>query len=63
MTSEIAAIFAALALGVALGYIIGARGAYKRGRDEQWIEDFFAREERKRESRDEAGRFKRKERK
>ena len=63
MTSEIAAIFAALALGVALGYIIGARGAYKRGRDEQWIEDFFAREKRKRESRDEAGRFKRKDRK
>lgn len=58
MTSEIAAIFATFACGMLLGYIIGARGGYRRGRDEQWIENFFASEKQKREQREPNGRFK-----
>lgn len=56
--SEILTTLAVFAGALALGFIIGAQTGYKRGRDEQWIESFLQRNNRERERRDKAGRFK-----
>ena len=55
---EIITTLAVFAGALALGFIIGAQIGYKRGRDEQWIESFLQRNNRERERRDKAGRFK-----
>ena len=56
--SEILTNLAVFAGALALGFILGAHTGYKRGRDEQWIESFLQRNNRERERRDKAGRFK-----
>jgi len=61
MTSDILTTLAVFAGALALGFLIGAHTGYKRGRDEQWIESFFSAQKMQRERRDNAGRFKRKE--
>lgn len=55
---EIITTLAVFAGALALGFLIGAHTGYKRGRDEQWIESFLQRNNRERERRDKAGRFK-----
>jgi len=40
------------------GMILGLRRGYKRGRDAQWLDTFFATVERSKKKRDENGRFK-----
>lgn len=58
MISDILTTLAIFSGALALGFIIGAHTGYKRGRDEQWIESFLQRNNRERERRDKAGRFK-----
>ena len=58
MISDILTTLAVFAGALALGFLIGAHTGYKRGRDEQWIESFIQRNNRERERRDKAGRFK-----
>jgi hypothetical protein len=58
MISDILTTLAIFSGALALGFIIGAHTGYRRGRDEQWIESFFQRNNRERERRDKAGRFK-----
>jgi len=58
MISDILTTLAVFAGALALGFILGAHTGYKRGRDEQWIESFIQRNNRERERRDKAGRFK-----
>lgn len=58
MTSDILMVLAIFAGAFALGYIIGSRSAYRRGRDEQWVDDFLEAQERARIRRDNHGRFK-----
>jgi uncharacterized membrane protein len=41
-----------------LGYTLGWRRGYKRGRDEQWLDIFFSAIERQKNRRDDYGRFK-----
>lgn len=41
------------AVGTAVGHAIG----YRRGRDAQWLDDYFARTKQDRERRDRGGRF------
>ena len=61
MTSSILATLGVFAGALALGFMIGAHTGYKRGRDEQWVESFFNAQKIERDRRDNAGRFKRKE--
>ena len=58
MISDILTTLAVFAGALALGFLLGAHTGYKRGRDEQWIESFLQRNNRERERRDKAGRFK-----
>ena len=52
------AIFVLVLGSFALGYISASIRAYKRGRDEQWIESFIASEKREKGRREPNGRFK-----
>jgi len=58
MISDILTILSIFSGALALGFIIGARIGYKRGRDEQWVDSFIQRNNRERERRDKDGRFK-----
>ena len=52
------AIFVLVLGSFALGYICASTRAYKRGRDEQWVENFLANEKREKGRREPNGRFK-----
>jgi hypothetical protein len=52
------AIFVLVLGSFALGYILASTRAYKRGRDEQWVENFLASEKREKSRREPNGRFK-----
>jgi hypothetical protein len=58
MTSDILTTLAVFAGALALGFMIGAHTGYKRGRDEQWVENFLNAQKIERDRRDHAGRFK-----
>lgn len=45
-------------VAVFLSYLFGRTEGMERGRNEQWIEDYFANVKRLRELRDELGKFK-----
>lgn len=45
-------------LGCAVGYVIGWQRGIQRGKDEQWMADFFGRIEKEKQRRDKLGRFK-----
>jgi len=42
---------------VMLAFFLGQRAGVKRGRDEQWVEDYLAAERKSQSSRDKLGRF------
>ena len=58
MTSSILTTLAVFSGALALGFMIGAHTGYKRGRDEQWVENFLNAQKIERDRRDHAGRFK-----
>ena len=58
MISDALTTLAVFAGALALGFMIGAHTGYKRGRDEQWVEDFLNAQKIQRDRRDNAGRFK-----
>jgi len=52
------AIFVLVLGSFALGYITASPRAYKRGRDEQWVENYLESEKREKSRREPNGRFK-----
>jgi hypothetical protein len=58
MTSDVLTTLAVFSGALALGFMIGAHIGYKRGRDEQWVENFLNAQKIERDRRDHAGRFK-----
>jgi hypothetical protein len=58
MNSELLTIATIFASGGLLGYIVGSVRGHKRGRDEQWVEDFLTGDAREKLRRDKCGRFK-----
>ena len=58
MISDALILAAIFATGGLIGHIAGSLSGRKRGRDEQWLENFFANEKREKQRRDKAGRFK-----
>ena len=47
-----------VAAAVMLAFFLGQRAGVKRGRDEQWVEDYLAAERKSQSGRDKLGRFK-----
>ena len=47
-----------IVLGCFIGYVIGWQRGIQRGKDEQWMTDFFGRIEKEKQRRDKLGRFK-----
>ena len=47
-----------MASAVMLAFCLGHRAGVKRGRHEQWVEDYFAAQRKTQSSRDKLGRFK-----
>ena len=58
MISDALILAATFASGGLTGYIIGSWRGWQRGRDEQWVECFLAREAREKLRRETDGRFK-----
>ena len=60
MSEPVALTFIAsgLLIGLVCGFIIGLDRGTQRGRDQQWMDDFFNRIEKEKQRRDKLGRFK-----
>lgn len=51
-------IASSLVIGFCSGWLVGEHSGIERGRDKQWMDDFFGRIEREKKRRDKRGRFK-----
>ena len=51
-------VLCSLIIGFCVGWLAGVSRGVERGRDQQWMDDFFARIEREKKRRDNQGRFK-----
>jgi len=60
MSESVALTFIAsgIIIGFVTGWIIGVDRGVQRGRDQQWMDDFFNRIEKEKQRRDKLGRFK-----
>ncbi len=60
MSESVALTFIAsgILIGFVTGWIIGVDRGVQRGRDQQWMDDFFNRIEKEKQRRDKLGRFK-----
>lgn len=58
MISDALILAAIFATGGMIGYIVGSARGRQRGRDEQWVECFFAGDAREKARREKDGRFK-----
>jgi len=57
-TLAITLISSSLVIGFCVGWLVGEQSGVERGRDTQWMADFFGRIEREKARRDKRGRFK-----
>lgn len=60
MSESVALTFIAsgIIIGFVTGWMIGVERGTQRGRDQQWMDDFFNRIEKEKQRRDKLGRFK-----